>query len=176
MSIDNEIEKLEKQLALLKKAKEKIDQLDDDIVNKKGDFKIKIFDEHSNDVLKYVDTFKELYDIWSSKMKKTDYIFLEYFDHGQYRPWEGKTYEEFVAMVKCISTLNAIQITSMDFAICSRDGRFRFYVVIENEYLEWFHFSLNHTGPDTAKYYGMTQEEYWNKIDEGKNYNLQFIS
>ena len=60
----------------------------------------------------------------------------------------------------------------MDFAICSRDRRFRFDVSIENEYLEWFYFSLNHTEQDTAKYYGMTQEEYWNKIDEGKKYRL----
>jgi hypothetical protein len=174
MSIDLEIEKLEKQLALLKNTKNKMNQLDDEIINKKGDFKIKIFDENSNDVLKYVDTFKKLYDLWTSKMKKTDYIFLEYFDHGRYHQWEGKTYKDFIDMVKCISTLNACQITSMDFTICSRDGRFRFYVAIENEYLEWFYFSLDHTEPDTAKYYGMTQEEYWNKIDEGKKYRLSF--
>lgn len=176
MSIDKEIEKLEKQLLFLKNIKSNSEQLDDDIVNKKGNFKIKVFDEHTNDVLKYVDTFKELFDFWSSKMKKTDYIFLEYFVSGRYLSLEGKTYKEFVDMVKYISSLNANQITSMDFAICSRDGRFRFYVAIENEYLEWFYFSLNHTGPDTAKYYGMTQEEYWNKIDEGKKYKLQFIS
>lgn len=176
MSIDSEIEKLEKQLSLLKNIKYKSEQLDDDIVNKKGDFKIKIFDEHTNDVLKYVDTFKELYDIWLSKMRETDYFFLEYFVCGRYLSLEGKTYKEFVDMVKCISLLNANQITSMDFAICSRDGRFRFYVAIENEYLEWFYFSLNHTKPDTEKYYGMTNEEYWNKIEEGKKYKLQFNS
>ena len=174
MSIDSEIAKLEKQLALLKNAKNEMNQLDDEIVNKKGNFKIKIFDKYSNDVLKYVDTFKELYDLWSSKMNKTDYIFLEYYDQGQWHSWEGKTFKDFVGMVKRISTLNAHQLVGLDFTICTRSDEFKYYIAIENEYLEWFYFSVDHTGRDTAKYYGMTQEEYWNKIDEGKKYRLTF--
>lgn len=174
MSIDSEIEKLEKQLALLKNAKNEMEQQDNEIVNKKGDFKIKIFDKYSNDVLKYVDTFKELYDLWSSKMNKTDYIFLEYYDQGQYHSWEGKTFKDFVPMVKCISTLNAHQLVQLDFTICTRSDEFKYYIAIENDFLEFFYFNFNHTGPDTAKYCGMTQKEYWNKIDEGKKYRLKF--
>lgn len=172
LDIDNEIEMLEKKLTELKKQKEAMDNFSEEFVNTKNDFKIKIYDHTSNEVAKYVDTFKELYNFWKSRMNKTDYIFLEYFDKGQYHSYEARTYEQYTQIIEIISQLNAHQIVSMDFTVCTKTDKFKDYAVIENDYLEFFHYDNNHTGKDTSKYFNITEDEYWNKMDEGKTFRL----
>lgn len=83
-NIDIEIEKLEKQLAALKKAK-----CEEDLCNKKGNFYISIFDDdendESNDPKNRFSTFNELKQFWESpkcKLKQTDFISLTYFSNG----------------------------------------------------------------------------------------------
>ena len=113
-TIDNEIEKLEKQLAALKKAKDK----KEDLCNKKGNFYItvlnddKTFESSKNNF----STFNELKKFWESpkcKLKKTDFISLTYLLNGDYKEYEahvdsnGKIIQkEFEDIVRVISTLD----------------------------------------------------------------------
>ena len=90
-TIDNEIEKLEKQLAALKKAKDK----KEDLCNKKGNFYITVLnddDETFESTKNNFSTFNELKKFWESpkcKLKKTDFISLTYLLNGDYKEYEA---------------------------------------------------------------------------------------
>lgn len=177
MTIDKEIKMLTERLAELQKEKQNIDL---SLVEKKlKDTKIKVFGDDQttwNDVVKTFDCFKDLYDFWSSKMNKTDYIYLEYYSKpdSKYIEHECHSYDDFIKIVNVIATLNAQQLTSMDFAICTKKGDFRYYTNIENNYLEFFYYDLNHCNHDTSKMYDIDEDEYWKRMDEGKKYKLEF--
>ena len=177
MTIDEEIKMLTERLAELQKEKA---TLNVELVEKKlKDTKIKVFGDDQttwNDVVKTFDCFKDLYDFWKSKMNKTDYIYLEYYSKpdSKYIEHECYSYDDFVKIVNVIATLNAQQITSMDFAICTKKGYFKYYACIDNEYLDFFHFSLNHCNPEIIEKYNIDEDEYWKRMDEGKKYKLEF--
>lgn len=177
MTIDEEIKMLTERLAKLQKEKA---ALNVELVEKKlKDTKIKVFGDDQttwNDVVKTFDCFKDLYDFWLSKMGKTDYIFLEYYSapDSRYIEHECHCYDDFIKIVNIIATLNAQQISSMDFAVCTQKGYFKYYVCIDNEYLEFFHFSLNHSNHDVSEKYNIDEDEYWKRMDEGKKYKLEF--
>jgi hypothetical protein len=179
MTIDEEIKMLKERLAELEKEKAKAG-VDVHLVDKKlKDAKIKVFGDDQttwNDVVKTFDCFKDLYDFWSSKMNKTDYIYLEYYSKpdSKYIEHECYSYDDFVKIVNIIATLNAQQLTSMDFTICTKKGNFRYYSNIENEYLEFFYYALNHSNHDISEKYNIDEDEYWKRMDEGKNYKLEF--
>ena len=179
MTIDEEIEMLKNRLAELQKEKAKAG-VDVNLVEKKlKDTKIKVFGEDPDtwsDVVKTFDCFKDLYDFWSTKMNKTDYIYLEYYSKpdSRYIEHECHGYDDFIKIVNIISTLNAQQLTSMDFTICTKKGNFRYYTYIENGYLEFFHYALNHCNHDISEKYNIDEDEYWKRMDEGKNYKLEF--
>ena len=63
----------------------------------------------------------------------------------------------------------------MDFAVCTKKGYFKYYTCIDNEYLEFFHFSLNHCNREIIGKYNIDEDEYWKRIDEEKKYKLEFI-
>lgn len=179
MTIDEEIEMLKNRLAELQKEKDKV-TINVNLVEKKlKDTKIKVFGEDPNtwnDVVKTFDCFKDLYDFWTSKMNKTDYIYLEYYSKpdSRYIEHECHSYDDFIKIVNIITTLNAQQLTSMDFTICTKKGNFRYYTYIENDYLEFFHYALNHSNHDISEKYNIDEDEYWKRMDEGKNYKLEF--
>ena len=180
MTIDEEIKMLTKRLAKLQKEKDKAG-VDVNLVEKKlKDTKIKVFGDDNpntwNDVVKTFDSFKDLYDFWSSKMNKTDYIYLEYYSKpdSRYIEHECHSYDDFIKIVNIIATLNAQQLTSMDFTICTKKGNFRYYANIENDYLEFFYYALNHSNHDISEKYNIDEDEYWKRMDEGKNYKLEF--
>ena len=180
MTIDEEIKMLTERLAELQKEKDKAG-VDVNLVEKKlKDTKIKVFGDDNpntwNDVVKTFDCFKDLYDFWSSKMNKTDYIYLEYYSKpdSRYIEHECHSYDDFIKIVNIIATLNAQQLTSMDFTICTKKGNFRYYSNIENEYLEFFYYALNHSNHDISEKYNIDEDEYWKRMDEGKNYKLEF--
>lgn len=177
MTIDEEIKMLTERLAELQKEKA---TLSVELVEKKlKDTKIKVFGDDQttrNDVVKTFDCFKDLYNFWKSKMNKTDYIFLEYYSKpdSRYIEHECHCYDDFIKIVNIIATLNAQQISSMDFAVCTQKGYFKYYTCINNEYLEFFHFSLGHSSHDISEKYNIDEDEYWKRMDEGKNYHLEF--
>lgn len=178
MTIDEEIKMLKERLAELQKEKQNIDL---SLVEKKlKDTKIKVFGDDNpntwNDVVKTFDCFKDLYDFWLTKMNKTDYIYLEYYSKpdSKYIEHECHSYDDFIKIVNIISTLNAQQLTSMDFTICTKKGNFRYYANIENVYLEFFYYALNHSNHDISEKYNIDEDEYWKRMDEGKNYKLEF--
>lgn len=179
MTIDEEIKILKERLAELQKEKEKA-TLDVNLVEKKlKDTKIEVFGDDPDtwtEVIKTFDCFKDLYDFWKSKMNKTDYIYLEYYSRpdSKYIEHECHSYDDFIKLVNIIATLNALQLTSMDFAIVTKKGFFKFCTYIDNEYLEFFHYNLNHTGLETNKKYNIDADEYQKRMDEGKNYRLEF--
>jgi hypothetical protein len=180
MTIDEEIKMLTERLAELQKEKEKA-IVDVTLVEKKlKDTKIKVFgDDPStwNDVIKTFDCFKDLYDFWSSKMNKTDYVYLEYYSKpdSKYIEHECHSYDDFIKIVNIITTLNAQQLTSMDFTICTKKCLFRYCTCIENDYLEFFHYALNHSNHEIIEKYNIDEDEYWKRMDEGKKYKLEFI-
>jgi hypothetical protein len=176
MTIDEEIKKLEERLSQLKTIKNK----GDDILKKTGNFTIAVFDEKSNEIIKTFNTFQELYDFWLTKMNETDYIYLEYYQYdkngesGRYIEREVKTKFEFIEMVKEISTFNAPKLVSMTFTVCSKLGYFKYTAYIKNDYLDIFYKIDNEVYTDAIKHYFKSEEEYWNKIEEGKKYRLIF--
>lgn len=176
MDIDQEIEKLEKRLAELKAIKNN----DTDILSEKGNFSIQIYANDTNDVIKEVSTFKELFDFWKSKMNKSDRIFLSYYkkyenqNGGIYIERFATTIEEYLTIVKEITSLNAIRLTSMDFAICTKTDKLKHMAYIKNDYLNWFYDLINLVMPDFLVKYNITEDEYWNRIEVGKKYKLQF--
>ena len=179
MNIDEEIEMLKNRLAELQKEKNQAN-FDVNLVEKKlKDTKIKVFGDDPNtwnEVVKTFDCFKDLYDFWKSKMNKTDYIFLEYYSkhESKYIDYECHCYDDFIKIVNIIATLNAQQLTSMDFTICTKKGNFRYYANIENDYLEFFYYALNHCNHDISEKYNIDEEEYWKRMNAGKTYRLQF--
>jgi hypothetical protein len=179
MTIDEEIKMLKNRLAELEKEKNKdIDNVN--LVEKKlKNTKIKVFGDDPdtwNEVVKTFDCFKDLYDFWSSKMNKTDYIYLEYYSKpdSKYIEHECYSYDDFIKIVNIIATLNAQQLTSMDFTICTKKRFFRYCTCIENDYLEFFHDTLNHCNRELSEKYNINEDEYWRRMDEGRTYKLQF--
>ena len=178
MTIDEEIKMLTERLAELQKEKEILVR---SLAEKKlKDTKIKVFGDEPdtwNGVVKTFDCFKDLYDFWKSKMNKTDYIYLEYYSKpdSKYIEHECYSYDEFIKIVDIIATLNAQQLTSMDFTICTKKSNFRYYANIENDYLEFFYYALNHCSPEIIEKYNIDEDEYWKRMDEGKKYKLEFI-
>ena len=175
-NIDVEIEKLEKQLAALKKAKG-----EEDLCNKKGNFHIAIFDNNESDDSKNrFSTFNELKQFWESpkcKLKQTDFISLTYFSNGQYHEYEahvdsnGKILQkEFEDIVKAISTLDLWQLLTCQFAICNKKDILRNIAFFCSDKLIEFG-NLMDQGMSVMKA-SMSEEEYWKKIDEGKKYRL----
>ena len=178
-NIDIEIEKLEKQLAALKKAK-----CEEDLCNKKGNFYISIFDDdendESNDTKNHFSTFNELKQFWESpkcKLKQTDFISLTYFSNGQYQEYEahidsnGKIIQkEFEDIVKVISTLDLWQLIICEFAICNKKDVLRNIAFIRSDKIIELG-NLMDQGMSTLKA-TMSEEEYWKNIDEGKKYRL----
>ena len=173
-NIDIEIEKLKKRLAELKTIKNN----DNVLLSKKGKFSIQIYANYTNDVIEEVFTFKELFDFWKSKMNKSDRIFLSYYkkyenqNGGIYIERFATTIDEYLTIVKEITSLNAICLTSMDFAICTKTDKLKYMAYIKNDYLNWFYDLINLVMPDFLVKYNITEEEYWKKIDEGKKYRL----
>lgn len=179
--IDEEIKMLTERLAELQKEKDKDKAtINVDLVEKKlKDTKIIVFGDDPNtwnDVIKTFDCFKDLYDFWTSKMNKTDYIYLEYYSKpdSRYIEHECHCYDDFIKIVNIITTLNAQQLTSMDFTVCTKTDKYKFYSYIENEYLEFFHFSLTNNRNEIIEKYNIDEDEYWRRMDEGKTYRLQF--
>jgi len=178
-NIDIEIEKLEKQLAALKKAK-----CEEDLCNKKGNFYISIFDDDENDepndTKNHFSTFNELKQFWESpkcKLKQTDFISLTYFSNGQYQEYEahvdsnGKIIQkEFEDIVKVISTLDLWQLIICEFAICNKKDILRNIAFIRSDKIIELG-NLMDQGISTLKA-TMSEEEYWKKIDDGKEYRL----
>ena len=179
MTIDEEIKMLTERLAELQKEKDKVDA-DVNLVEKKlKDTKIKVFGDDPDtwsEVVKTFHCFKDLYDFWKSKMNKTDYIYLEYYSKpdSKYIEHECYSYDDFIKIVNIIATLNAQQLTSMDFNICTKKGNFRYCTCIENDYLECFHYALNHSNREIIEKYNIDEDEYWKRMDEGKKYKLEF--
>lgn len=179
MTIDEEIKMLTERLAELQKEKNKA-TIDVDLVEKKlKDTKIIVFGDDPNtwnDVIKTFDCFKDLYDFWTSKMNKTDYIYLEYYSkpESKYIEHECHCYDDFIKIVNIIATLNAPQLAHMDFAICTKKGNFRYYTNIENDYLEFFYYDWYDLNHEISKKYNIDEDEYWKRMDEGKNYHLEF--
>jgi hypothetical protein len=177
MTIDEEIEMLKKRLAELEKEQAHSDV---NLAEKKlKDTKIKVFGDDPdtwNEVVKTFDCFKDLYDFWKSKMNKTDYIYLEYYSKpdSKYIEHECYSYDDFIKIVNIIATLNAQQLTSMDFNICTKKCLFRYCTCIENNYLEFFHDALNHCNRELSEKYNIDEDEYWRRMDEGRTYRLQF--
>lgn len=178
-NIDIEIEKLEKQLAALKKAKG-----EEDLCNKKGNFYISIFDDdnnESNDTKNRFSTFNELKQFWESpkcKLKQTDFISLTYFLNGQYQEYvahvdsNGKIIQkEFEDIVKVISTLDLWQLLTCEFAICNKKDILRNIVFFRSDKIIEFGHLMDQGSLNTIKA-TMSEEEYWKKIDEGKKYRL----
>jgi rubredoxin len=178
-NIDIEIEKLEKQLAALKKAKG-----EEDFCNKKGNFYISIFDDDNDETIEDTknrfSTFNELKQFWESpkcKLKQTDFISLTYFLNGQYHEYEahvdsdGKINQKaFEDIVKVISTLDLWQLLTCEFAICNKKDILRNIVFFRSDKIIELG-NLMDQGMSTIKA-TMTEEEYWKKIDEGKKYRL----
>lgn len=177
-NIDIEIEKLEKQLAALKKAKG-----EENLCNKKGNFYITIFNnnnDESDDTKNNFSTFNELKQFWESpkcKLKQTDFISLTYFLNGQYYAHEahvdsdGKILQkEFEDIVKVISTLDLWQLLTCEFAICNKKEILRNIAFLHSDKLIELG-NLMDQGMSTIKA-TMSEEEYWKKIDEGKKYRL----
>jgi rubredoxin len=178
-NIDIEIEKLEKQLAALKKAK-----CEEDLCNKKGNFYISIFDDDENDepndTKNRFSTFNELKQFWESpkcKLKQTDFISLTYFSNGQYQEYEahvdsnGKIIQkEFEDIVKVISTLDLWQLIICEFAICNKKDVLRNIAFIRSDKIIELG-NLMDQGMSTLKA-TMSEEEYWKNVDEGKKYRL----
>ena len=174
-NIDIEIEKLEKQLAALKKAKG-----EEDLCNKKGNFYITIFNDDNDETIKNTKTFNELKQFWESpkcKLTKTDFISLTYFKNGQYHEYEahvdsdGKILQrEFEDIVKVISTLDLWQLFTCEFAICNKKDILRNIAFIRSDKLIELG-NIMDQGMSTIKA-TMSEEEYWKKIDEGKKYKL----
>lgn len=177
-TIDNEIEKLEKQLAALKKAKDK----KEDLCKKKGNFYITVLndDETFESSKNNFSTFNELKQFWESpkcKLKKTDFISLTYLLNGEYKEYEahvdsnGKILQnEFEDIVRVISTLDLWQLLTCEFAICNKKDFIRYIAYFRSD-------KLTEIGEimDSGLYFAktrMTEEEYWKKIDEGKEYRL----
>ena len=179
MTIDEEIEMLKNRLAELEKEKEK-DKSANLVEKKLKDTKIKVFGDNNpntwNEVVKTFDCFKDLYDFWKSKMNKTDYIYLEYYSKPElkYIEHECHCYDDFIKIVNIIATLNAQQLTHMDFTICTKKGNFRYYTCIENDYLEFFYYDYYDLNHEISKKYNIDEDEYWRRMDEGKTYRLQF--
>lgn len=177
IDIDIEIEKLEKQLAALKKAKG-----EEDLCNKKGDFYITIFndDYESDDAKNRFSTFNELKQFWESpkcELKQTDFISLTYFSNGQYHEYEahvdsdGKIIQkEFEDIVKVISTLDLWQLIICEFAICNKKDVLRNIAFFRSDKIIELG-NLMDQGMSVIKA-TMSEEEYWKKVDEGKKYKL----
>ena len=178
-NIDIEIEKLEKQLAALKKAK-----CEEDLCNKKGNFYISIFDDDNDETIEDTknrfSTFNELKQFWESpkcKLKQTDFISLTYFSNGQYQEYEahvdsnGKIIQkEFEDIVKVISTLDLWQLIICEFAICNKKDILRNVAFFRSDKIIELG-NLMDQGISTLKA-TMSEEEYWKKIDDGKEYRL----
>ena len=169
MNVDDKIKLLKEEIARLEKSK----NVDESILTKTGDFKIKVYSDDGEKAL-YFSTFKELFDFWKKHMSKTDYIFLESYNTLT-KKWDEFTADnenEFTDLVKELSTYNAQRLSAMDFTICKRDGRYKFMAYIVNDFLKFFYDTMN----EPIEYFKskMTEEEYWKKIDEGKKYQLKF--
>ena len=177
-TIDNEIEKLEKQLAVLKKAKDK----KEDLCNKKGNFYITVLnnDETFESTKNNFSTFNELKQFWESpkcKLKKTDFISLTYLLNGEYKEYEAHVdsngniiQKEFEDIVRVISTLDLWQLLTCEFAICNKKDIIRHIAYFRSDKLIEIG-EIMDSGLCFAKT-RMTEEEYWKKIDEGKEYRL----
>ena len=176
-NIDIEIEKLEKQLAALKKAKG-----EEDLCNKNSNFEILVYkeDHDCEDVYKSFSTFNELKQFWESpkcKLKTTDFISLTYLMNGKFEEFTASinsdgiiNQKEFEDIVKVISTLDAWHLISMELAICNKHDNLRFMAFLRsnklNELENFYDQSI------TSIKSKMSEDEYFKKIDEGKKYRL----
>lgn len=177
-NIDNEIAQLEKRLAELKAVKE----AESDFLNMENGFEIIIYNEDHDrdDYYKKFKTFNELKEFWESsicKLKPTDKIILEYYAKQEYKSYEasvlpsGKIDEaEFKNLLNVLATLDAFQIISLDFAICNKKDTLRYNAYIRGGFLTEYGNFLD-TGLSVIKA-SMTQEEYWAKVDTGKEFRL----
>lgn len=175
MSIDSEIEMLEKRLSALRKAKN-----ESKFSDKENGFEIIIYKEDydTDDVLGKFKTFKELKDFWESngKLKDTDKIYLEIFINQKYEIYEASitngiiNENEFEDIVKVISTLDAWHLITMTLAVCNKNDIFRLMTFIKSEKLN--EFEELHNASMTIIKSQMSEDEYWKKIDEGKKFKL----
>ena len=172
-TIDNEIKELEAKLAELKKQKAN----ESAILNKTGDFEIIIKDDE-RDIVFTGKTFQELFNFWTKKMTKNDFIYFYYLRYNkeskqpEYIEKEAKTLDEFLEIVKLIADLDAFYLTRMTFSLCSKSDKLKYFANITNEYLD-FYVRL-HEFPSEVKRLFPTEDAYWKKMDEGKTYRLTF--
>lgn len=169
MNVDAKIKLLEEEIARLKMTK----NIDDSILTKSGDFKIKIYNAKNEEKCIF-STFKEVFDFMESHMNKTDHIFLDSYNNAT-KKWDkftADTEDEFLNLIKEISTYDAYRITTMDFGVCKRNDQFKYMVYIENDFLKFFYDLINE--PVEQLKTKMTQDDYWKKINEGRKYHLKF--
>lgn len=176
-SIDAEIEMLEKRLAALKQAKGEID-----LCNKKSDFEIIVYKEDYDceEVYKSFSTFNELKEFWESskcRLQSSDSISLTYLMNARYEEFTASidsngiiNQKEFEDIVKAISTLDAWHLITMDLAICNKHDNLRFMAFIRSDKLN--ELENFYDQPITSIKSKMSEDEYFKKIEEGKNFRL----
>lgn len=167
-NIDKEIISLEEKLKNLKEQKNRIDNKNLFTSDcQEGDMKIVVYSHCETEEEKKFNTFKEMFDYISKKMKKND-IFA--FDYYQNKEWMNKEFDNLneinqAKIIEIIASLDVYSVYTMEIGICNKKNQWKYSIWIETPVLIKYKDVI-----ENRHFY--TEDEYNKIINETKNWRL----